>query len=129
MLGLFGLFGRAPEIQRLDSAVRAVGLHPRLVPDAVKIATVKLLRAHGVAGPADGGTDRAAELLAYCMIGPEEVAAATEARLAEAIGARVDAAAEAGQGLDAAIIMLTLQAGVAHPGVVERHGLEMDQTP
>ncbi|MFA7430490.1 MAG: hypothetical protein WCZ23_10070 [Rhodospirillaceae bacterium] len=125
MLGLFGLFGRAPEIQALDVAVRAVGLHPRLVPDAVKIATVKLLRAHGAMGAAD--TARAAELLAYCMIGPDELAAATDARLAQDVGARIDAAADDGEGVDPSLIMLTVQAGVMQPQVMERHGLRIDR--
>jgi hypothetical protein len=124
MLGLFGLFGRAPEIQALDVAVRAVGLHPRLVPDAVKIATVKLLRAHGAAAPED--VARAAEMLAYCMIGPDELAAAATARLAQDVAARVDKAAEAGAGLDPGLIMLTVQAGVMQPQVMERHGLHID---
>jgi len=124
VLGLFGLFGRAPEIQRLDAAVRAVGLHPRLVPDAVKIAAVKLLRAHGATAPED--TARAAELLAYCMIGPDELAAATDQALADTVAACVDNAAETGEGLAAGLILLTLQAGVLQPQVVERHGLRVD---
>ncbi len=48
MLGLFGLFGRAAELERLDLALRAAGLHPRAIPDAVKLTTVKLLKeGHG----------------------------------------------------------------------------------
>ena len=38
------LFGRPHEIRILDDALRTAGLHPRLVPDAVKIATVKILK-------------------------------------------------------------------------------------
>ena len=37
MLGIFGLFGRSRDTQRLDRALRSAGVHPRLVPDAVKI--------------------------------------------------------------------------------------------
>ncbi len=43
MLGLFGIFGRSYELQRLDQAQRGVGLNPRLVPEAVKLTTLKLL--------------------------------------------------------------------------------------
>ncbi len=45
MLGLFGIFGRSHELQRLDQALRGVGLNPRLVPEAVKLTTLKLLGA------------------------------------------------------------------------------------
>ncbi len=49
MLGLFGIFGRSHELQRLDQALRGVGLNPRLVPDAVKLTTLKLLGEAGAA--------------------------------------------------------------------------------
>jgi len=39
MLGMFGMFGRSHELQRLDQALRSVGLNPRLVPDAVMLTT------------------------------------------------------------------------------------------
>jgi len=38
----------------------------------------------------------------------------------------VDNAAETGEGLAAGLILLTLQAGVLQPQVVERHGLRVD---
>ncbi len=47
MLGLFGIFGRSHELQRLDQALRGGGLHPRLVPEAVKLTTLKLLKEAG----------------------------------------------------------------------------------
>ena len=37
MLGLFGIFGRSTELRRLDGALRGSGLHPRAVPEAVKL--------------------------------------------------------------------------------------------
>ncbi len=43
MLGFFGIFGRSHELTRLDQAVRAVGLHPLLLPEAVKLTTLNLL--------------------------------------------------------------------------------------
>jgi len=45
MFGFFGLFGRSHEMKRLDQAVRDVGLHPNLVPDAVQLTTFNLLKA------------------------------------------------------------------------------------
>ncbi len=50
MLGLFGIFGRSQELQRLDQVLRGVGLNPRLVPDAVMLTTLKLLGEAGT-GP------------------------------------------------------------------------------
>ncbi len=50
MLGLFGIFGRSHELQRLDQALRGVGRNPRLVPEAVKLTTLKLLGEAGAAG-------------------------------------------------------------------------------
>ncbi len=50
MLGLFGIFGRSHELQRLDQALLGVGLNPRFVPEAVKLTTLKLLGEAG-AGP------------------------------------------------------------------------------
>ena len=58
---MFGIFGRSHELKRLDRAVRAVGLHPILVPEAVKLTTVRFLK--------DDAYDAAAEMLAYCMLG------------------------------------------------------------
>src|SRR5258706_16082522 len=72
MLGFFGIFGRSQEIQRLDRSLRAVGLHPALVPDAVKITVVKQLKeASGGRAPDQRATEAAAELLGYCAMGPD----------------------------------------------------------
>ena len=43
-LGLFGIFGRSQELRDFDKALRAADLHPNLVPDAVKLTAVKLLK-------------------------------------------------------------------------------------
>jgi hypothetical protein len=48
MLGLFGIFGRSRDLQRLDRSLLGVGLDPRLVPEAVKLTTLKLLGGPGV---------------------------------------------------------------------------------
>ncbi len=122
MLGLFGIFGRSHELQRLDRALRGVGLNPRLVPEAVKLTTLKLL------GEADAGSDpasyaRAAELLGYCVLGVQGFTECNEPSLTEAVEVRLAAALEAGDSLDARIVLLTLHANVIQPSVVERYGL------
>ncbi len=121
MLGFLGIFGRSRELQRLDQAVRAVGLHPRLVPDAVKLTTIKLL-AEAKAG--SRAYDAAAEMLAYCMLGPHVFTDDNGADLTEAVEARPEVALEAGDSLDAPLVLLALHAGVIQPQVIERYRIE-----
>ena len=121
MLGFLGIFGRSRELQRLDQAVRAVGLHPRLIPDAVQLTTVKLL---AEAGTGQRAYDAAAEMLAYCMLGPRVFAGDNGADLTVAVETRLEAALEAGDSLDARLVLLALHAGVIQAQVVERYRLE-----
>jgi hypothetical protein len=127
MLGLFGLFGRAAELERLDLALRAAGLHPRAVPDAVKLTTAKLLKeAGGGAVPDQRACAAAAALLGYCVLGPQAFTAANGAAQTEAVEMRLAAACESGRGTDARLVLLTMHAGLIHPNVVERHQLTME---
>ncbi len=121
MFGFLGIFGRSRELRQLDQAVRAVGLHPRLVPDAVQLTTVKLL---AEAGTGQRAYDAAAEMLAYCMLGPEVFAGDNGADLTAAVETRLEAALEAGDSLDARLVLLVLHAGVIQPQVVERYEIE-----
>ncbi len=125
MLGFLGIFGRSHELQRLDQAVRAVGLHPHLVPEAVKLTTLKLLKeADNGVTPASRAYDAAAEMLGLCMLGPQGFTEANDLRLTEATEARLEAALEAGDSLDARLVLLALHAGVIQAQVVERYRLE-----
>jgi hypothetical protein len=124
MLGMFGLFGRAPELERLDLALRAVGLHPRAVSDAVKLTTVKLLKEfRGGSAPDELSCAAAAELLGYCILGPEAFRRADGAAQTEAVEARLVAAFETHDRVDARLVLLTMHAGLIHPTVVERYQL------
>lgn len=125
MLGFLGIFGGSRELQRLDQAVRAIGLHPRLVPEAVKLTTLKLLKeADGGASPAPRAYFAAAELLGYCVLGVQGFTECNDLSLTEAVEARLEAALEAGDSLDARVVLLTLHAGVIQPSVIDRYGLE-----
>ena len=127
MLGLFGLFGRAAELERLDLALRAAGLHPRAVSDAVKLTTVKLLKESGGGSvPDQRSCAAAAALLGYCMLGSQAFTAVNGAAHTEAMEIRLAAACETGRGLDAHLVLLTMQAGLIHPTVVERYQLTME---
>jgi hypothetical protein len=121
MVGIFGLFGRSREMQRFDDALRAAGLHPRIVPEAVKLTTMKQLKEERGGDKTDYAA--AAELLAYCILGPRAFIETNDDGRIGAVEARILAAIEAGHGLDARLILLTLHAKLTHPGVVERYDL------
>ena len=125
MFGFLGMFGRSRELQHLDQAVRAVGLHPRLVPEAVKLTILKLLKdADSGASPTPRAYDAAAEMLGLCMLGPHVFTEANDLRLMAATEARLGAALKAGDSLDARFVLLALHAGVIQAQVVERYQLE-----
>ena len=121
MLGFFGKFGRSQDLQRLDQALRGVGLHPQLVPEAVKLTALKLLKEAGLDPRSNAA---AAELLGYCMLGVQGFIDNNDPSLTESVEARLAAALETGDNLDARLVLLTLHAGVIQPSVVERYGLE-----
>ena len=126
-LGFFGLFGRSNALKVLDADLRAVDLHPKLVPEAVKLAALRTLmeQTDGEA-PDEADSRAAAEILAYCMIGGEAFSAANGDRLAQSVEQRIDTALEQGTNTDAKLILLALHANVIQPSVVAQFGLEVD---
>lgn len=122
MLGLFGIFGRSHDLKSLDKALRAVGLHPRLVPEAVKLTTLKLLGEEG-AGRDPASYTAVAELLGYCILGAPEFAQCNDSGVTGSVEQRLAAAVEDGDTLDARIILLTLHASIIQQSVVEHYGL------
>lgn len=125
MLGFFGLFGASRPVQRLEHALRAVGVHPRLMPDAVKIATIRELEASS-SGADETACARAAELFAYLMHGAEAFAADNGAEATTAAEGRLEAAIGAGTGPDARLVLLALHAGIVAPAVIERYRLAVE---
>jgi len=124
-IGLFGVFGRSAELRELDKALRAVDLHPVVVPEAVKLAAVGLLREQAPNGePALASYRAAAEIIAYCMIGCDAFAHANGKTLAAKVERRIEAALEPGTSLDAKLVLLTLHARVIQSSVVDDFGLE-----
>ena len=124
--GLFGMFGRSADLRQLDDALRAVDLHPRLVPEAVKLAAVNLLKDHAIgAEPAPQTYRAAAELLAYCMIGAEGFEAVNDSALVARVESRIEAALQGGASLDSQLILLTIHAKIVQPSVVAAFGLEI----
>ena len=123
MFGFLGRFGRARELRQLDDALRAVDLHPAMVPDAVELAAVRLLQAEK-SSPQPHDYAAAAELIGYCMIGADGFAGANDEALADAVEARIETAIDSGDSFDAKLILLLLHAAVVQPSVIARFGLE-----
>ncbi len=124
-LGLFGRFGRSAELREFDKALRSVDLHPNLVPEAVKLTAVRLLKDHAPDGEPEPTSYRAAtEILAFCMIGGDAFAAANDARLSFEVERRIEAAVDSGTSLDAKLVLLALHAEIIQPRVIEDFGLE-----
>ncbi len=90
----------------------------------MKLTTLKLLKEAGGADPGPRPCAAAAELLGYCVLGAQGFTEPNGPGLTESVEARLVAALEAGDSLDARVVLLALHAGVIQPGVVERYGLE-----
>lgn len=121
-LGFFGFLGRSHDLRALDGALREADLHPRLVPEAVKLTLLRIVK-----GTPQGETFREpAALLAYCVIGPQGFANAhgEEATLQQE--ARIERALMAGQGTDAEIVLLALHAKIVQPSVVDLFDLRSE---
>jgi hypothetical protein len=126
-LGLFGVFGRSEDLRQLDRAFRSVDLHPRLVPESVKLTVVNLLKDHAIgAEPAPQAYRAAAEIVGYCIIGAEAFAAVNDSQLAHQVEGRIEKALESGASLDAQFVLLTLHAKVIQPSVVDAFGLSAE---
>ncbi len=125
-LGMLGVFGRSGDLRALDEAFRAADLHPALVPDAVKLTVLNVLKDAKGEDLAARDYGEAAALLGYCALGRDAFAAANGELAAAAAERRIEAALEAGDGLDASLILLALHAAIIHPGVQETYQLEIE---
>ncbi len=125
-LGFFGIFGRSEDLRSLDSALRAFDLHPAHVPDAVKLTVLNLLKDAKGEDPTPKDYGETAMLLAYCATGREAFTAANGEAAAAAAEHRTEAALDAGEGLDASLILLALQAKIIHPGLKDLYQLESE---
>lgn len=126
MLGLFNIFGRANSLKAFDQTLRDIGMHPRVVPEAVKLAAVRLVEASpGATGRAtDADYVHGAMLLGYCILGQDQFTANTGLGPASVADSRVEAAITSGEGLDASLILLALHSGAIHPDLAERFDVE-----
>lgn len=125
-LGLFGTFGRSADLRQLDDALRDVDLHSKLVPEAVKLATVRFLKEAFGPNPPPDAYQRAASLTGYCVIGANGFAGANGTEAAEFVEGRIASALEWGDGIDAHLILLLLHAKIVQPSVIEEFGIESE---
>ena len=124
-LGLFGIFGRSADLRQMDQALRSVDVHPRMVPEAVKLTAVALLKDHAIGPePAPQSYRAAAEIVAYCMIGTDGFAGANGDDLTQVVERRIEAALDKPEGLDAQLVLLTLHAKIIQPSVVHQFQIE-----
>lgn len=125
-LGFLGMFGRSSDLRQLDAALRGADLHPALVPEGVKLTIVNLMKDHWPQEPPPQAYPSVARLCSYCIAGPETFGEAngSEARLETE--RRIEATVEAGDSLDAQIVLMTLHAKLINAEVVERFGLSAD---
>jgi hypothetical protein len=123
-IGLFGRFGRSEDLRRLDEALRRCDVHPATVKEAVKLAAVSLMKDEERGGePPPYAYPPAAELLAYCVMGPDAFLYANgDAALARVEG-RMERALDEGDTLDAKLVLLAITSGVIQPSVVDRFDL------
>ena len=132
LFGLFGLRERSKHLQILEDNLRAAGVHPQLIPEEVKLTVLKFVKAGpGLdldSRPNEPALAEAGRLLAYCFAGREEYTASAGAASAEEQERRLALALEAGAGIEASIVMLTLASGIAHETIAERFEVETGET-
>ena len=125
-LGFLELFGRSPTLRAFDAECRALDLHPKLVPEAVKLTALGMMIKESGRDLSTSQIRAAAELLVYCMTGVEGFAAANGHIKTKAMEARIEDALAEGTNMDAKLVLLALHADVIQPSVVERFGLVVD---
>jgi hypothetical protein len=122
-LGFLGMFGRSGDLRQLDDALRQADLHPALVPEGVKLTLVNLMSDRWPDEPPASAYSSVAQLCGYCVAGPQVFEQANGKERTQDVERRIEAALEAGDSLDAQIVLMTLHAKLINSEVVERYGL------
>ncbi|MDG4855889.1 MULTISPECIES: hypothetical protein [unclassified Mesorhizobium] len=125
-LGFFGMFGRSGDLRQLDDALRKADLHPALVPEGVKLTIVNLMKDHWPEEPPPQAYQSVAQLCGYCVAGPETFERANGREHTLEAERRIEAVLDAGDSLDAQIVLLTLHAKLINAEVVERYRLRAE---
>ena len=128
MLGLFNFFGRSESLKALDQAFREFDIHPQIVPEAVKLATVRLMQKASDAAYTlkDADYQKAAELLGFCILGFDQFVASNSLSAAERAGRRLEDAIVAGDSMDAKLILLAVHSEIVHATIADQVDSEAD---
>lgn len=129
MLGLFNFLGRSESLKALDQAFRDFDVHPKIVPEAVKLATVRLIQKASDEGYVlrDADYKKAAELLSYCILGPDQFVASNTLGEADMAEQRLQEAIAAGDSIDAKLILLAVHSGIIHPTMADQVASEANE--
>lgn len=127
-LGFLGRFGRSEDLRALDAALRAVDVHPALVPEGVKLTLVNLMKdqwRHG-APPAEA-YPLVAQLFGFCMVGPNEFGRVNGPDSTAAAARRLEMAIDREESFDAQLVLLALHSRLISPRLVEEYGLSAEE--
>lgn len=129
MLGLFNFFGRSDSLKAFDQALREFDVHPQIVPEAVKLTAIGLMQKASKAGYVlrDADYEKAAELLSYSILGPDQFVACNTLEAADLAEERLDEAIAAGDSIDAKLVLLAVHSGIIHPSLADQLDSEADE--
>lgn len=125
-LGFFGVFGRSADLRQLDESFRALDVHPKTVPEPVKLAMARFVKEASGGEPPPEAYRRAAELVGYCVIGANPFAGANGEDLTEDVERRMEQALMSGTSVDAQLVLLALHAKIVQPSVVDAFDLQSE---
>ena len=94
------------------------------MPEAVKLTLIRLHKRQPGALRGGTGFTAAAELLAFCMLGRATFAESNTPQAADRVERRIEAAIDAGDSVDAKVILLALHAGLMAPDLAEDLDIE-----
>jgi hypothetical protein len=123
-LGFFGVFGRSSDLRQIDESFRALDVHPKTIPEPVKLAMARFVKEAAGGEPPPEAYRRAAELVGYCVIGANPFAGANGEALTEDVERRMEQALMSGTSVDAQLVLLALHAKIIQPSVVDAFDLE-----
>lgn len=123
-LGFLGRFGRSGDLRALDAALRAVDIHPAMVPDGAKLTIVNLMKDQWPdQEPPQSAYPPVAQLFGFCIVGPDEFARANGPDATAEAERRLDRALEREESFDAQLVLLALHSKLVSPKLVELYGL------
>ena len=111
-------------MQQFDWELRAAGIHPKLVADAVKTAALGIMK--DFRQVSDRDYVRVAQLMTYCILGGSDFTNVNDVALAGVVEERIMRAVDSNGSLDAQLILLALHSGVISASVVAQYGLEAE---